>query len=49
MLCTDCVAVDAYAAGVLGLDARKVLMIHKAHQHGLGEIELGKLHLPEFQ
>lgn len=44
---TDRVAVDAYSAKVLGLEADKVLMIQMAYQHRLGEMELSKLRIQE--
>jgi uncharacterized protein (DUF362 family) len=38
---TDRVAMDAYGATLLGLEGPKVMMIQKAHEHGVGEIDLG--------
>ncbi len=46
---TDRVAVDAYSAKVLGLEAEKVLMIKMAFEHGLGEMDLGKLQIEETE
>jgi uncharacterized protein (DUF362 family) len=37
---TDRVALDAYGATLLGLEGPKVMMIRKAHEHGIGEIDL---------
>jgi len=37
----DRVAMDAYGATLLGLEGPKVMMIQKAHEHGVGEIDLG--------
>jgi uncharacterized protein (DUF362 family) len=45
----DRVAVDAYGATVLGLDPNEVTMIKKAHEHGLGEIDLSKLEIQEIE
>ena len=38
---TDRVALDAYGATLLGLEGPKVTMIRQAHEHGVGEIDLG--------
>ncbi len=38
---TDRVAVDAYGATLLGLEGPKVMMIQKAHEHGIGQIDTG--------
>jgi uncharacterized protein (DUF362 family) len=42
---TDRVAFDAYGATILGLTGPEVTMIRKAHDHGLGEIDLTKVRL----
>ena len=44
----DRVAVDAYSATVLGLEAKNVLMIKMAAEHGLGEMQLDKLQIKEL-
>jgi len=44
---TDGVAVDAYCAEVRGLKSQDVLMITMAHEHGLGEMNVGKLTVKE--
>jgi uncharacterized protein (DUF362 family) len=46
---TDRVAVDAYGATLLGLEGPLVTMIQKASEHGLGEIELGKVKVHEIE
>lgn len=45
----DRVAVDAYAATLLGLKGPEVEMIANANKHGLGEIELGKVKIKEIE
>ena len=46
---TDMVAVDAYCAEVRGLRSTDVQMIRMAHDHGLGEMNLGTLRVHEEQ
>jgi uncharacterized protein (DUF362 family) len=43
----DRVALDAYGASQLGIEAKEILMIRRAYEHGLGEIDLGRLSLVE--
>jgi hypothetical protein len=45
----DRVAFDAYGATILGLKGTEVTMIRKAHEHGLGEIDLTKVKLQEIK
>ena len=45
----DRVALDAYSATLLGLEGTEVTMIAKAHQLGLGEIDLGKVKIKEME
>lgn len=45
---TDRVAVDAYCATLFGYDPRAILAIKKAHEHGLGEIDLNKVRIKEL-
>jgi uncharacterized protein (DUF362 family) len=45
----DRVAFDAYGATILGLKGPEVTMIHKAHEHGLGEIDLAKVKLQDIK
>jgi len=42
---TDTVAVDAFCAKFLGFNAVDVPMIRMAYEHGLGEMDLGKLNI----
>lgn len=44
---TDVVGIDSYCATLLGLDPKENLMIKKAHQHKIGEIDLKKLKIKE--
>jgi uncharacterized protein (DUF362 family) len=46
---TDRVACDVYGAGLIGRDGPNVTMIRKAHEHGLGEIDLAKLNVVELE
>lgn len=43
----DRVAMDAYGAGLLGLDPADIHMIRMAHEHGLGEYDLSRLQIQE--
>jgi uncharacterized protein (DUF362 family) len=43
----DRIAVDSYCAGLRDLKAEDILMIKKGHEHGLGEIDLGKVKVLE--
>ena len=45
----DGVAVDSISAGFLGLVAKDIPMVRKAHDHGLGEMEAGRISLRETQ
>jgi len=45
---TDPVALDVYASALMGLDTEDILTVHKAHQLGLGEVDLGKLTILEL-
>ena len=40
---TDRVAVDAYCTTILGMKPTDIIMIRKAYEHGLGEIDLSKV------
>ena len=44
---TDRVAADAYCAGLWGLVPEEIIMIARAHAHGLGEIDLTKVKIHE--
>ena len=46
---TDRVAIEAYCASFFGLNPRNVLGIQKAHEHGLGEIDLSKVNIKEVE
>jgi uncharacterized protein (DUF362 family) len=45
---TNCVSVDSFCSTLLGLVPKDVLMIQRAHEHGLGEIDLKKLTIKEI-
>lgn len=45
----DRVAVDAYCCTLWGLEAKDIIMINKSHEHKLGEINLAKLKIKEYQ
>lgn len=45
---TDPVALDVYSASLMGLDPDDILTVHKAHQHGLGEVDIDKLKIVEI-
>ena len=40
---TDRVAIDAYCCSLWGLEAKDIIMINKAKEHGLGEMDLKKV------
>lgn len=40
---TDRVAVDSYCCGLLNLNPRDIIMIDRAHRHGIGEMNLSKV------
>jgi len=44
---TDPVAVDAYCAGLWGLNPREIIMIQRGHDHKLGEIDLKHVRIKE--
>jgi len=44
----DRVAIDAYCCTLWGLQARDIIMINQAYEHGLGEINLKKLKIEEI-
>ncbi len=46
---TDRVAMDAYGATLLGLEGPKVMMIRQAHEHGVGEIDLGAVDIRRIE
>lgn len=46
---TDRVAVDAYCATLLGHNPNNIIAIKKAYEHGIGEMDLNKLNIKEFQ
>lgn len=43
----DRVAVDAYSCTLWGLQGKDIIMIQKGYEHGLGEIDLTKVHIKE--
>lgn len=44
---TDRVAIDSFCCGLWGLDPHDIMTITKAHEHGLGEIDLSKVNVIE--
>jgi uncharacterized protein (DUF362 family) len=44
---TDRVAIDAYCCGLWGLNPQEIMTITKAHEHGLGEIDLATVNVIE--
>jgi len=49
VVATNPVSLDAYACRLLGHTADDILMIQKAANHNLGEIDLGKLEITEIK
>jgi uncharacterized protein (DUF362 family) len=45
---TDLLAIDVYAARLIGFDTNEILTFLKAYAHGLGEIDPGKLKVVEL-
>ena len=45
----DRVACDVYGAGLIDRDGPNVTMIRKAHEHGLGQIDLAQLNVVELE
>ncbi|UCE21795.1 MAG: DUF362 domain-containing protein [Candidatus Aminicenantes bacterium] len=43
----DRVAIDAYCANLWGLEAKDIIMINKAYEHQLGQIDLQKVKIEE--
>jgi len=46
---TDRVAVDAYCCSLWGLEGKDIIMINRAFEHGLGEIDLSKVKITESE
>lgn len=46
---TDRVAIDAYCTTLWGLEAKDIIMINKAYEHKLGQIDLQKVKVKEIQ
>ena len=44
----DRVAIDAYCCQLWGLNPQNIIMIKRAHEHGLGEIDLKKVKIKEI-
>jgi len=45
---TDPVAIDSYGATLFGYNPKDILVLVKAHQHGIGEMDIGKLNIKEL-
>lgn len=46
---SDRVAVDSYCCTLWDLNAKDIIMINKAFEHGIGEMDLGKVHVKEIK
>jgi uncharacterized protein (DUF362 family) len=46
---TDPVAIDSYCATLFGYNPKNIYAITKAHEHGLGEMDLKKLNIKELE
>jgi uncharacterized protein (DUF362 family) len=46
---TDRVAIDAYCSSLWGLEARDIIMINRAYEHKLGQIDLQKMKIQEIK
>lgn len=46
---TDPVAIDSYGASLFGYKQRDILVLTKAHAHGIGEMDLEKLNIKELE
>lgn len=46
---TDRVAIDSYCCTLWGLEPKDIIMINKAYEHGIGEMDLGKIHVNELK
>ncbi len=46
---TDRVAIDSYCCTLWGLEAKNIMMINKAYEHSLGEMDLSKLTISEVE
>ncbi len=44
----DRIAVDSYCASLRGFKSHEILMIKKGYEHGLGEMDLGKIRIQEL-
>jgi uncharacterized protein (DUF362 family) len=45
---TDPVAIDSYGASLFGYEQKDILVLTKAHEHGLGEMDLEKVNIKEL-
>jgi uncharacterized protein (DUF362 family) len=46
---TDPVAIDSYGASLFGYNQKDILVLVKAHAHGIGEMDLEKLNIKEME
>jgi uncharacterized protein (DUF362 family) len=46
---TDRVAIDSYCCTLWGLQAKNIIMINRAFEHGIGEMDLGKVDVRELE
>jgi uncharacterized protein (DUF362 family) len=46
---TDRVAIDAYCSSLWGLEARDIIMINRAYEHKLGQIDFQKMKIQEIK
>lgn len=45
---TDPVAIDSYGANLIGYNHNDIVVLTKAHEHGLGELDLEKVNIKEL-
>ena len=46
---TDPVAIDTYCATLFGYNPKDIVVINKAYKDGLGEMDLSKVKIKEFE
>jgi uncharacterized protein (DUF362 family) len=46
---TDRVAIDTYCAALYGYQPKDIVVLNKAYQHGLGEMDLNKINITEIE
>ena len=46
---TDRVAVDTYCCTLFGYNPKDILVLNKAYEHGIGEMDLNRLNIKEVK